>query len=113
MSNAPTQQEIAAYLKWLEKPEGDANLQMALPLSSDIQAEATSDHPDSILHNLEPGSAGPQGNGRLSESEGKSRIRCLAIAGMSIPEISRRTGCHPEFVKTVVEKPGRITRRYE
>ena len=48
MKEKPTQSQIASYLKWLDNSEGDAHLQMALPLGGQNRAEATSEAPDYV-----------------------------------------------------------------
>ena len=112
-SEKPTQNQIADYLKWLKAPEGGAHLQMPLPLGCAIAAEAVSACPENVIMLNRNQHTTPTKNARLSESEGKSRIRCLAIAGHGTNEIARRTGCHPKYIENVLNSPGRHDRRYE
>ncbi len=112
MNEKPTQHEIETYLNWLKDPDGDSHLQVPLPLSSDIGRQASSERPDYVKSSYRPTGPARRENAAHSESEAKSRIRCLAVAGLPIPEIARRTGCHPKYVEAVIE-PGRLNRRYE
>ncbi len=111
MNDKPTQQQIATYLNWLKDPDGDEKPQMALPLSADINAEASPACAESLFNIIPSANPAQRQNGAQSESESKSRIRCLAVAGMSIPEIALRTGLHPKYVQAVIE-PGRLSRRH-
>lgn len=113
MKDKPSQSQIASYLKWLDDPEGDARLQMALPLSADIWVEAMSGTPDYVKSGIRPGGTRVRENTAQNEPDAVSRIRALGTSGMSIRDISIRTGCDERFIKTVFFEPGRINRRYE
>ena len=86
---------------------------MSLPLGSDIRGEASSGRPDYVKSNTEHAEPTESTETPDKASQAVHRIRVLACAGMTVRDISERTGCDERFVKTVIFEPGKLDRRYE
>lgn len=111
--NRPTQNQISDYLNWLEAPEGDAHLQMPLPLGAEINTMRSPDSRDATPQDSTAVDVGETEKRNLTASQAVARIRTLAIAGLSVRDISIQVGCDERFVETVIYTPGKINRRYE
>ena len=113
MSDKPTERQIASYLRWLKNSEGDANLQIDLPLDGGNVADAVPDSQDLMKRIPHDPAPSPIEKRNLTASQAVARVRVLAISGMPIRDISIRTGMHEKYIETVIHSPGQLNRRYE